>query len=1029
MSATPQLLAITPTVLLARAGKGLRQLVRVTIANPGKSKDVTLVAEGPAGRVEAPVVLPARGESVHELFLPEPKRSCEIVFSLRSGDRALDRRPVQLQPPPHLRVHVVQHSHHDVGYTNLPSTVLREHCRFLEDAIDMAEATAGYPDEARFRLVIEQAWSLQEFVRTAPTERVARMGALLRAGDVELTALFGNMTTEICAPEELIRALYPSARLARRFGCAITTAEHNDVPGISWGLAEVLAGAGIRFFCPQLPRYWNWCDPPLQGFWDEGVLFPHGRPGGFWWQAPSGGRVLLWDNYGRGGGPRPDLPDLADRLQALVAGGYPYTAVYWPVRGGARDNSPYIMGFCDAVRDWNDRWAFPRLAISTNARFFADLAPQLPDALPVFGGELPGQDYPVGSMSTAAATAVNRGAHVQLLVAERLATLAAGTTDHAYSADALDRAYEDALWFDEHTWGHHFPAGPAAEASALEKQTHAYRAAALAHDVTTQALARIADHIELPGEGLFLIVFNPLPHPRTAPVVTPLREIENCGSTMALVRDPDQPDAPGYLRGMPLTDRWHLHPPAEIVAGDFDLVDLSNGDTVDFEITDVAADSPLPYAPQRHGLAQGGKRYGFFETPSGLGRDLRFVARGLPACGYKTYQLRPLPEPRPRKRPSRRRKPVIENEFYRVEADRDTGRIISVIDREAKRELLDSQAPHALGELVVRTPEGVLDAPTLTAAPSVHRGAVSERLDLSASAPGHPHVRQTLTLTRGVKRLDLALRLLKDPTPLLDVHLAFPFALPEPTFRTESLLALQTPPADFLPGAFWDEVAVQNWVRMSGGGMSVLWSSRDAPMVALGRLTEGYTSPAHSCRVPERIHHPPGTAEQLQHAWLYSLLCANNFGTNFAVSQTGSLLFRFSLTTRRGEMSDAEAVRLGGEAVTPPETVFTDRRRPGHLSLSSSLLACEGDPLVLLACKHAEDGDGLIVRLWNPLADTATSTVSLGFGAWPVAQMVSLTETASDTAGADVRANDNRSFTVRLAPRSLATVRLTAPRP
>ncbi|MBU0610149.1 MAG: hypothetical protein KKI08_19855, partial [Armatimonadetes bacterium] len=479
MSAKPQLLALAPTVLLARAGRSLRQLVRVTIANPGRAKNLTLVAEGFAGRVEAPVALPATGESAHELFLPEPKQPREVVFSLRSGDRVLDRKPVQLQPPPHLRVHVVQHSHHDVGYTNLPSTVLREHCRFLEDAIDMAEATAGYPDEARFRLVIEQAWSALEFVRTAPTERVARMGALLRAGYVELTALFGNMTTEICGPEELIRALYPSARLARRFGCAITTAEHNDVPGLSWGLAEVLTGAGIRFFCPQLPRYWNWCDPPLQGFWDESALFPQGRPGGFWWQAPSGGRVLLWDNCGTGGDVRTDLPGLADRLQALLAGGYPYTTVYWPVRGGARDNSPYLSGFCDTVRDWNDRWVFPRLAISTNARFFADLSPQLPDELPVFGGELPGQDYPVGSMSTAAATAVNRGAHVQLLVAERLAMLAAGTTDHTYPAEALDRAYEDALWFDEHTWGHHFPAGPAAEASSLEKQTHAYRAAAL----------------------------------------------------------------------------------------------------------------------------------------------------------------------------------------------------------------------------------------------------------------------------------------------------------------------------------------------------------------------------------------------------------------------------------------------------------------------------------------------------------------------------------------------------------------------
>ena len=182
---------------------------------------------------------------------------------------------------PRLTVHIVQHSHHDVGYTNLPSAVRREHVEFLDRALDYAAATADYPPEARFRLVIEQAWSLLEFVRHAPAGRVARMGELLRAGDFELTALFGNLTTELCGHEELLRALYPSWRLARQFGCPLTSAEHNDVPGMSWGLAQVLAEAGVRLFCPQLPRYWSWSDPPLQHFWDESVLFPQRLPEGF----------------------------------------------------------------------------------------------------------------------------------------------------------------------------------------------------------------------------------------------------------------------------------------------------------------------------------------------------------------------------------------------------------------------------------------------------------------------------------------------------------------------------------------------------------------------------------------------------------------------------------------------------------------------------------------------------------------------------------------------------------------------------
>lgn len=1000
-----RLAKITPTVCLCHAPQALRQQVRVDISNSGPACLASLAVEGV---VCAALTLPP-GDSTHEVLIAEIAAPTELTFTLLVEGIAADQKRLPWQPVPRLRVHLVQHSHHDVGYTNLPSNVLREHCRFLAEALQFAEATADYPDEARFRLVIEQAWSLQEFLRGASAAQRDSMGALLRRGDFELTALFGNMTTELCGPEELLRALYPSQRIARQLGAAITTAEHNDVPGLSWGLAQALTEAGVRLFVPQLPRYWNWCDPPLQTFWDEAVLFPRGLPGGFWWEAPSGKRVLLWDASGTGGDVRPDLPGLAERLTALVDHGYPYATVYWPVRGGARDNSPYLSAFCDTVHDWNERWAYPQLIVSTNARFEADLRPQLGD-LPVFRGELPGQDYPVGSASTAGATGVNRRAQVQLLVGERLAALAAEVVTHEYPAAELVQGYEDLLWYDEHTWGHHFPAGPAALASQAEKQVHAQRAAALAQDVTATALARLADTVQLPGEGLYLVVFNPLPQARDAAVCTPLRELENCGSTMGLV------PGEGYRRGFALTDRWHVHPPAAIVAGNFDLIDLATGESLSFQITDIEADDPLPHAPERFGLAQGGKRYGMFERPDGLARDLRFVAKDLPACGYRTYELRPTVQ-KATGTPKTPAGLVIENEFYRLQADRDNGRVVSLLDLETGHELLDPQAPHRLGDLVVRTPEGEL----LPAAPATCRrrdcGPVQYSLEFAFSAPGHPQVRQIVSLQAGVKRVEVATRLLKDPTPLWDAHLAFPFALASPRFRYESALSLQTPLDDYLPGAYWDEVAVQNWVRVSGNGLSVLWSSLEAPLASLGELSRGYTSPAHSATITDRLQHPPGGAGQLQHGWLYSLLCYNNLGTNFAVSQCGSLLFRHSFTTAR-RISDAEAVQLGWEAVMPPETIFTDGRREGTLPLTHSLLSLTGDPLVLLAVKRAEEGSGLVVRLWNPSATETRSVLHLGPGFRQVRPLTVTEQPLTD----HLNLSADGGFTLRLPAGAITTV-------
>lgn len=1030
MSTEPALVEIVPTVFLTGTDEDLWQLVRVTVANPQPACSAALLVRGGAADAEVDLGILPQGQTVQEVSIPAITLPADLTFVLRAGGAVTSQMTVAWQPPRRWRVHVIQHSHHDVGYTNLSSTVLREHVAFLDEAIGMAEATAELPEEAQFRLVIEQAWSLVEFVRRVPQERVQRMGELLRAGQMELTALFGNMTSELCAPEGLIRALYPSQRIARRFGLRLTSAEHNDVPGLSWGLAQVLTEAGIEFFAPGLPRYWNWCDPAMQSFWDDDVLFPQGRPGGFWWEAPSGRRILLWESaFGAGGNVHPGLPNLAEGLRAMLERGYPYETVYWPVRGGARDNSPYIADYCQTVRDWNERWTYPRLMVSTNDRFYRDLRDELPANLPVFRGELPGQDYPVGAMSTAAATGVNRANHTQLLVAERLSTLAAATTDLPPATEALDEAYEDVLWYDEHTWGHHFPAGPAAQASEFEKQVHAYRAAAVTHDVISRYLARIADHVQLPADGFCLVVYNPLPHPRTAAVSTPLRELENCGSTMCLRVDPDDPDSGPLRQGMALTDRWHRYPPAEVLRGDFDLLDAETGETVPFQIVEIgSAHDPALHAPQRYGLAQGGKRLGIFEAPSGVGRDLRFVARDLPPGGYRTYLLRPCFRSRlPVATSGVARGLVIENDFYRVAADPDTGRVVSIVDREADRELLDARAPHGLGELVVRDPEAVLPAEAPVHCTLSADGLVYRSLSFASSAPGHPQVHWTLGLHAGVKRLDLACRVLKDPTPLLEAYLAFPFQMEAPHWRYESVLAMAEPIRDFLPGAYWDAVTVQNWVRISDDALSLLWSSLETPIVSLGQLHPGYTSPAHSCLVPERAHHEPAAADSLSRGWLYSLLFANNFGTNFAVSQSGTALFRYSFTTAPGILSDAEATRLGWEARTPCETIFAERRRPGHLPLSGSLLSLSEDYLALLACKAADDGRGLILRLWNPAPEPARGRVSVGLGPVAEARLTSVTEQDDATlpSGARLLDRDGRGFTVEVEPRCLATVRMT----
>ena len=1010
-----KIIDITPTPFLCAGSGGLRQIARVTIRHegPAGAGSLRLTAQGHAMTADIPV---ARGESVVEGGVMEVTAPCELSCELFICGTLTDRKCVPWQPPRRWVVHVVQLSHHDVGYTDLAAHVIPEHDRWLDAVIDLAVATREFPEEAKFRAVVEQAWSIDHFLHNARHERAAAMLELLRCGDIELTALFGNMVTELCGHETLARCVYHAFRLKRDYGIPIISAEHNDIPGFSWGLSQVLTEAGVRIFCPGLPKYYAWGHPGASSFWDEAAIFgAEGMPGAFWWEAPTGKRILFWsNNQGCGGGCRADLPGLAARLQQLAGGGYPYTVLRWPVSGGARDNSPYIDGYAQTIRAWNSRWAYPRLVSSTNARFYRDLLPQLPSALPVFRGELPGQDYPVGTTSTAAATGVNRRNHSDLPAAEALATMAAAITDYQYQDVLIFQAYEEVLWHDEHSWGHHFPWGSTASASEFEKAVHAHRAAALVHDVASKAMARVADAVRLEHADIHLVVFNSLPQPRSGLVSTPLREIDNCGSTMAQMPE-------GNLRGVLLKDRWHVNPPPEIVAGKFDLIDVESGAVAPYQITELNSPlAPTPHAAQRMGLGAGGKRYGFFEQPAGLKRMLSFRAEAVPPLGYRTYRLRPRGDSPAFTAAITVSATVLENAFYRLEVDQRTGFVTSLRDKELKRELVDPRAPHPFGAILVRDPNGGEWVSSCERISIGENGPLSASLRIVCAAPGHPRIEQTYALHTGEKRIDVAVHLLKDSTPLLEAYLAFPFNLSAGRFRYEGPLCIVDPAADLLPGAYADRLTVQNWVAVSDEAGSVLWSSHEAPVVSLARFWPGRVSPAHSAVVRRDIEHPCQSAGDLRGGAIYSLLASNNFGTNFAVSQTGNLLFRYSITTAPGEVSGSRAAALGRQMVTPMPTIFTKHPGPRPLPPVSSFLAMDNPAVQLVALKRAEDGRGLIIRVWNTSNDPARASVSLPALAVTGAVRTSLAE--EDTA-AELPCAGQRVDVV-LNPMEVATIRI-----
>jgi len=194
------------------------------------------------------------------------------------------------------------------------------------------------------------------------------------------------------------------------------------------------------------------------------------------------------------------------------------------------------------------------------------------------------------------------------------------------------------------------------------------------------------------------------------------------------------------------------------------------------------------------------------------------------------------------------------------------------------------------------------------------------------------------------------------------------------------------PARDYLPGAYSDIVAVQNWVVVQGGGHYALWSTLDAPMAGFCRLWPGYVSPAHRCYLDDSfIHDPQAAQDYAQNGWIFSQLYNNNFGTNFSVSQAGLAVFRYCLTSGEGAVSDPEAVRWGWQATAPQATMFTDRAAPdGSLPPCGQFLRADNPEVPVLNWKAAEDGGGHILRLWN--VSGQPQTVNIRFEGYEVAE-------------------------------------------
>ena len=429
----------SPPVLIERDGI-LMQTIELSIRHFGpETRAAVRVRQGGAALLTSPELTLQPGEQTLEFAVPRVDQEKEVSVAVMVEGKPLATQNVMLKPVRKWVVYLLPHSHVDIGYTHVQTDVERAQWRYLEMAMDAARKSAGNPPGARFKWNVEVLWAVDSYLKQATPEKRQAFFDAVKAGQVGLQALYGNMLTGLCRPEELLRVLSFAQRLSQQADVPITSAMITDVPGYTWGIVPAFAHSGVKYFSIG-PNGGDRIGHTTEAWGD--------KP--FWWIGPNGrDKVLVWMT-GTGYYQVFQSPEkLQSYLAQLDAKGYPYDFVQ--VRHCLGDNGAPDVDFADKVKAWNETHAYPKLVIATTDEMFRDFEQRYGDQLPKAQGDFTPY-WEDGAASSALETTMNRASADRLTQAE---TLFAMFNPKAYPAEEFQQAWRNVILYDEHTWGAH----------------------------------------------------------------------------------------------------------------------------------------------------------------------------------------------------------------------------------------------------------------------------------------------------------------------------------------------------------------------------------------------------------------------------------------------------------------------------------------------------------------------------------------------------------------------------------------------
>jgi alpha-mannosidase len=856
-------------VLFKEGGKSFQQVV---VSYRSENAGKIIFARDGKELLKADLV---RGNNKFLLTFPAVTKPNKIVITAKIDDRAAEKYPFTLTPPKKWGVDFVQHTHLDVGYTRPQSEIVAEHLRYIDYALDYCDQTDNMPDDAKFRWSCESSWITREYLRSRPESQIARFMKRIAENRFEVTGMYANMA-EI-ADENVMYDFLQPLREFEKLGIPVKTAMQNDVNGIAWCLPDYFKNTGVKYLS--------------MGINETRSIRPFDKPTCFWWEGPSGSRLLAFraDVYMTPNdlGLINKNPNFAANMLWHLANldnkNYPFDRIALQFCGYRTDNAPPSTAACEAVRLWNEKYEYPKFRLALASEFFEYVEKNYGDKLPVYRNAWLDW-WTDGYGTTSRETAEVRKTQNMKQVDEGLFTMVSMMGGELSSSleENIDHISENALLFDEHTCGAsesiNLPFSENSTKQWLMKGAYAWEALKKVTLLNEEALAR----------------FQPFLKKADFPVIYVINSM-----------------------GWPRSGDVNLFVDYEVlpVKTKARIIDLTTGKEVPAQVLTKRAEGA----------------YWVIEVSD------------VPAMGYKALKIEILNDEV--KAETATNTEVLENKYYKLVIDKTTGAINSLFDKELNQELADPQNLYDIGQPVRETlndrDDMVATRSTVTNVkmePGTN-AALWESVRISSDLAGFEKgttgapkgIELEIRLYKNVKKLEFKYMAHKEILTAPEaLYVTFPFSLPDSRIVFETIGGTLTQ-GQQLKGSSSDWNVAQNFVSVRGKTCQIVVISNEVPLWQFSDFNIG------------KFERSPKQGKP----WLYSWVMNNYWTTNFRAFQEGGFSWTYQLTSS-ADTSNTFATKYAWSERNPFPTRTFPAGADELKSASMETLKISGSPNAML---------------------------------------------------------------------------------